>query len=157
MDFFLFVLLLVGFAALYVALQIYLLYTLIILLIIAIFYVVIKYPRGKEDWPFGFTDNIYTVCMSNIIIVVFVIVVPTISFVGSQPTYVPQPVPPDGWELVFSSRDPWVVLWVLLIHAIVYFLAFALLIPYMQRQASSVGGSMGEHDKESSKPKIGIG
>jgi heme/copper-type cytochrome/quinol oxidase subunit 2 len=160
LDFFLFVLLLVGFSVLYVALSVYLLYTIIILLILALFYIVIKFPRGKEDWPWGFTDNLYTVGMSNVIIIVFILVVPSIPFLGSTLQY-PSPSEPEGWNLTFSSRDPYLVLMIILIMGMMYLFVFAILVPYMQRQiheASGGGGSSGEWEKEASgKPKIGMG
>jgi hypothetical protein len=160
MDFFLFVLLLVGFATLYVALCVYFLFTLVILAFLALFYIAIRYPRGKEDWPFGFTDNVYLAGMSNVIILVFAVVVPTMPFMGSTLTY-PSPAPPEGWELTFNMRDPYLVLLLLVIQAIMWIVVLAILVPYMQTQiAGAMGGggaSSGDWEKEKSKPKIGVG
>jgi hypothetical protein len=161
LDFFLFVILLVGFAALYVACQIYLIYTLIILMMVAFFYIKIRYPNGKGDWPYGFTDNIYLVGMSNVIMIVFAIVIPEMPLIGSQLTYHAPPWP-IGWEIVYSMRDPYAVLMFFIIEAMMWLLVFAILVPYMQRSMSEAasgggGGKSGEWEKESSKPKIGMG
>lgn len=160
MDFFLFVLLLVGFAALYIAFQVYFLWTLIILIMICLFYIVIRFPRGKEDWPWGFTDNLYLIGMTDVIIIVFSIVVPDMPLIGSQLQY-PSPAPPEGWEIRFSMRDPFVVLTFFVIQALMWLFVFAILIPYLQRQISEAGGggkgSEWEGDKGGGKPKIGVG
>jgi hypothetical protein len=159
MDFFLFVLLLVGFAALFVALQIYFIYSLIILLIIAMFYIVIRFPRGKDDWPWGFTDNLYILGMTNVIILVFIIVVPDLHFVGSQLTF-PAPKPPDGWEIVYDMRNAYLVLNVLFINALMWLVGLAVVIPHLQMSVGKAagGGSSGEWEAEkSNKPKIGMG
>ncbi len=160
MDFFLFVILLVGFAALYVALSIYLVYTLVILIVIALFYIALRYPNGKGDWPWGFTDNIYLVGMTTVIILVFMIVVPQAHWIGSQLTYDPAPPKaPEGWEVTADMRNPYNVLMLFVMTGIIFLIMFAVLVPYLQMQMSgmSKGGGGGDWEKDSGKPKIGVG
>jgi hypothetical protein len=173
MDFFLFVIILVGFAALYLVLNVYLIWVLIILLLVGLIYVGIRAPRGKEDWPWGFVDNLYVIGMSAVIIYVFILVGPKpVPLIGDSIDYGPcehwwkltrDPIYRENLDIWYWAcpLDAYMLLMSMIVIGLIFITLFALLIPWMQKEAAAAAAASrpesAEEERYRGKPRVGMG
>lgn len=171
MDFLLFVVLLLGFAVTYLVLKITLAWCFLALAILALIYMSMRYPRGKEDWPHAIGSTLYLIVMIILMVIIFIFVGPQVQdphntqnsgipVIGAQFTYVtPDPVPDAYWIWVVPLNVS-TVFFLLLMFLLMFIAVFAFVIPGLAVRAPGAGkgaGGEGEGGEGSGKPKVGVG
>ena len=148
MDAFLFFFLLVLYAVLYLKVHVMFLWTIIIMLIGAFIYMSIRYPRGREDVPFGVGEALSMLIMLLAIIFIFTLMGPDpIPIIGSSFTY-------DGdldWVVGASIKDLSGIGLMVIVTILLFIVVLALLLPPYRERGKKV-----EIGKGGEKPKVGV-
>lgn len=132
MDQTLFVIGLVLFAALYIGLAVYLLWTIAITLIVMLVYLAVRYGNIVENYPYNLSETLSSVILISTTWTVFIIVGPKpIEFFGPAIVYDVLP------EAVFSSIVATVVVFIIVILGIL-----AIIIPNLEHRGG-MGGAGG--------------
>jgi hypothetical protein len=146
MDIMLFALCLLTFACCYLALTIYLFWTLVITMLVIITFLAIRWRSVAENYPYGINDSIVLLALVSVTWVLFV-------FLGPK-----DPVPflggfngPNG--LTYGS-PPWgVVTAIAIIFIFLILIIMAILIHYLQGRLGSPGGG----GDDGGRAKVGVG
>ncbi len=114
-----------GFVILYLVSEVYLFWTIVLLLIGAFIYVAVRYPSGSKDWPLNAMRTMHMIVMLAVIFFVFTLVGPRpIPLIGSQVFYGENP----GWEI--TAQLGFVnVTYVVILFAMIFIVIFAFLKP----------------------------
>lgn len=124
MELFLFVFSMLGFVALYLVSQVYLFWTIVILLIGAMIYVSIRYP-GDDRWPLSPMRTVHMIVMLAVIFFVFTLVGPKpVPFIGSSIFYGEDVL----WDIQIGLEIQNLV-YVVLLFAMIFIIVFAFLKP----------------------------
>lgn len=135
MDNTLFILALVVFAALYIGLGVFLLWTLVITIIVILAYLTGVYKHVVDNYPYNAGENLTTVLLVATTWVVFIIVGPKpVQFWGDSLFYAPPPM-----DFISSIAA------VLIVFAFVIFIVLAVIIPHFERRGGmGQGGGQGD-------------
>jgi hypothetical protein len=142
MDVPLYAIALTVFAVLYLAIGVFLVYTIVITLFVMFLYLVLRHGKLPEDYPYGTRDVSITMIFIGVTWAIFTFLAPKspIPFVGAGFTYTPPATIP------LSS---------ILIIAFVVSVAFLVVFSFILRGEGEVGGRSGLGSEE--KPKQGVG
>ncbi len=145
MDIPLFGLALLTFAVLYLGLNVFLFWTLVITLLVIMMYLAVRWRAVHENYPHGLGDTVQLIILISITWVLFVFLGPkdynnSIPFLGQGLTY-----DTPNWSVVITIG----VFFMFLVLII-----FAVLLPYLQGRISMGGGGGGD---DSGKGKVGVG
>ena len=143
MDIPLFGLALLTFAVLYLGLNVFLFWAIVITFLVIMMYLAIRYKSVAENYPHGLGDTLTLVVLVAITWVLFV-------FLGPK-----NPLPFIGAGLVSSQPDWGLITAVALVFIFLVMILFAILIPVLQGRMSMGGG--GGDDMGGGKPKMGVG
>ncbi len=138
MDVPLYAIALVVFAVLYLALSVFLAFVLLIALLIMLLYLVVRYPKLPEGYPYGQRDTSITLIFIGVTWSIFTFLGPKdLPFIGNGLTYAsPLAIPIDF------------VLWVAIAVAVIFLVIFS----FVGRSDQS-GAGLGAEEK----PKQGVG
>lgn len=143
MDVGLYILAMLTFAILYLALGVFLLWVLVLTFVVIFGYLAIRYKDVSNNYPHGVGDSMITLLFISITWSLFVFLGPhPPEFLGSGLTY---GVTTDwGWIAAIA-----------LIVVIIMMCIMAILLPYLEGKMSSGGGGGG--GDEGKGPKVGVG
>jgi hypothetical protein len=139
MDTALFVIALILFAALYIGIGVYLLWSLLITLMVLMAYMAARYKNVAENYPYNMTETLTSVLLIATTWTVFIIVGPKdpLPFIGSSFTY----TSPTA-EVVSGVIDA------VIVFVFILLIVMAVLVPWLERSgmqgAGGGGGGGGE-------------
>lgn len=149
MDVPLYAIALAVFAVLYLAIGVFLAYTLIITLLIMFAYLAIRHGKLPEGYPYGLGDTMITVVFIGVTWGIFTYLAPKnpLPFVGNGLTYSPNP------GIVFPS-----IILITFVLAVVFLVIRAFIAKDVKDGGMGSGGSPGSTQSPSdNKPKQGVG
>lgn len=142
MDTSLFAMSLLTFAVLYLGLNIFLFWTLVITFLVIMFFLSVRWRHLGENYPYGAGETLTLVILVTVTWVLFV-------FLGPK-----NPIPWLGPGLTYSTPNWTSIIDIALVLMFAVMILFAILIPFFQGKMSQGGGDGGEGG---GKPKMGVG
>ncbi|MGI0131619.1 MAG: hypothetical protein ACREDK_00755 [Thermoplasmata archaeon] len=145
MDVPLYAIALVVFSVLYLAIGVFLAFSLIISLVVMFLYLTLRYHRMPDDYPHGLKDTMITTTFIGVTWGIFVFLAPKdpIPFIGNGLTYTNSAVLPVGAMITIG---------------VALSLGFLVIWSFIAREMREAGGGgTGDTTSAESKPKQGVG